>query len=115
MGSSELENLLAFHMEAIGIPFTREIGFDSVAVGEIAAKRRWRWDFCQPESKLLIEVDGGTYSGGRHVQGAGYEADCEKQAFALVNGWRVLRVTGKQVRSGLALKWIELIWEGRED
>lgn len=69
--------------------------------------RRWRFDFAWPAHMLAVEVDGGTYSGGRHTRGAGYERDCEKANEAVLRGWRVLRVTTQQVDSGEALAWIE--------
>ena len=68
-----------------------------------APPRRWRLDFAWPEAWVAVEVDGGTWSGGRHVRGAGIEADCEKVSEAAVLGWRVLRVTGDMVRSGRAV------------
>jgi hypothetical protein len=35
------------------------------------------------------------------------EADAEKYGEAMVLGWRVLRVTPRQVKTGMALRWIE--------
>ena len=61
-------------------------------------KRKWRFDFCWPEIKLAVEVEGGTWSGGRHNTGKGFEDDCEKYAEAALLGWTVLRVTGKMIK-----------------
>lgn len=74
--------------------------------------RRWRFDFAWPERKLALEIEGGTYSGGRHVRGDGFEADCEKYNTAALLGWTVLRVTGRMVRKGLAAELLEkaLTW-----
>jgi very-short-patch-repair endonuclease len=71
--------------------------------------RRWRFDLAWPDAKLAVEVEGGVYveGGSRHTRGPGYEADCQKYAEALVLGWRVLRVTPRQVKTGMALRWIE--------
>jgi very-short-patch-repair endonuclease len=77
----------------------RQVGFDS--------KRKWAFDFAWVEHKLALEVDGGTWSRGRHNRGAGYEEDCKKINEATCQGWRVLRVTTKQVESGEAIDWIE--------
>lgn len=70
-------------------------------------KRRFRADFCWPEERLVIEVDGATWKGkfGRHTSGPGYERDCEKRAIAVINGWRFINVTSRQVRDGQALEW----------
>ena len=56
--------------------------------------RKWRFDFAWPERKVAVEIDGGTYSGGRHVRGKGYEGDCNKLNAAVMAGWVVLRFTG---------------------
>jgi len=55
--------------------------------------RRFRFDFAYPEKRLAIEYEGGIFSYGRHIQGRGYERDCEKYNLAQLAGWRVLRYT----------------------
>lgn len=57
-------------------------------------KRRWRFDFCHRQSRIAIELEGGTWTGGRHVRGSGFERDCEKYNAAALLGWRVFRLTG---------------------
>lgn len=69
--------------------------------------RRWRFDYAWPDRSIAVEVDGAVWTGGRHTRGAGVEKDCEKYAEALLAGWRVLRVTTGQVKSGQALTWVE--------
>jgi len=96
---SHLEDLLAFQLRAAGLPTpVRELAF--------AKPRRWRFDFCWPAHSLALEVDGGSWTGGRHTRGAGVAADCEKACEAAIRGWRVLRVDGDQVRDGRALEWV---------
>lgn len=56
---------------------------------------------------MAVEIDGGVWSGGRHVRGGGYIADCEKLAEAAILGWRVLRVPTQWVTSGAALRLIK--------
>jgi len=68
--------------------------------------RRWESDFRILGTKILVEVEGGTWSGGRHTRGKGYEQDCEKYNWAAANGWTVLRFTTQQVNSGAAIKAI---------
>lgn len=72
-----------------------------------AYPRRWRFDFAWPEYLLAVEVEGGSYIGGRHSQGAGFHRDCEKYNEALLQGWRVLRVTPAHITSGEAIHWVE--------
>lgn len=71
-----------------------------------ASGRAFRADFLWPEHRLICEVQGGSYSGGRHTTGAGYERDRVKSVLAQLAGYRVLEVTGRHVRDGSALTWI---------
>lgn len=71
---------------------------------KFAEHRRWKADFLILGTRILIEVEGGTWSGGRHTRGKGYENDCEKYSWAAANGWTVLRFTTGQVNSGDAVK-----------
>lgn len=61
--------------------------------------RKWRFDFAWPDAKLALEVDGGTFSGGRHTRGKGFEEDCIKLNEAAKLGWFVLRATGRLVKN----------------
>jgi hypothetical protein len=81
--------------------------------------RKWRFDYAYPtwsasETRLrntageglAIEVDGGSWSDGRHTRGSGYAADCEKLNEAALLGWTVIRVTCAHIKSGEAIAWI---------
>ena len=115
---STAEILLAEQLTQAGIPFEREVPF-AASMG-----RKWRADFMVADialgggnlmeaierarhNRLLIEVDGGGYIRGRHSRGSGIEADAEKQSAAAILGYRVLRVTPKQVEDGRALAWVK--------
>lgn len=104
---SDAELLLAVQLEQAGIPFEREYRF--------APPRRWRADFAVLEipawngpkqvwrpRRLLIEVEGGSFTGG-HKRGRAYESDCDKNNAAMNLGWRVYRFTPAQVEDGRAL------------
>lgn len=69
--------------------------------------RDFRCDFAWPVPRLIVEVEGGTYTGGRHVTGKGFERDAEKYARLTLDGWTVLRVTRLMVTSGEALSMVE--------
>ena len=69
--------------------------------------RRWRVDFAWPEYGLLVEIEGGTWSGGRHTRGKGFEDDCRKYGRLVLDGWRVLRFTSGMVEDGSALEMLD--------
>ena len=95
-----MPTLLDVHLLAEKIPYTTEFRFHP--------KRRWRFDYLIGE-KLAVEVDGAVYSRGRHVTGKGFEGDCEKANEALILGYRVLRFSTGQVKSGMAIDTIKRI------
>ena len=102
MKASSLEKLLISHMVALKLPeYQAEYRFD--------AFRRWRFDFAWPDLKLAVEVEGGTWAGGRHTTGSGFEKDCEKYNSAAAQGWTVLRYTGGLIKSGAAIQQIEAV------
>ena len=71
--------------------------------------RRWRFDFAWTDCKLAAEIDGGTWSGGRHVTGKGHQQDAEKANAAIELGWHVLRFDSGAVKSGRALEQVERV------
>lgn len=95
---SEGEATLAQHLKAHSIGFEQEFKFHET--------RKWRADFLITGHKLLVEVEGGIWSGGRHTRGSGYQADMEKYNAATVLGYQVLRFSTAQVKSGMAIKAI---------
>lgn len=99
---SDAEEALAAQLAAVGIPHTRQAKFAK------SPKNRWfRADFAFPEHGLLVEVQGGGYSAGRHHRPQGYASDCVRMGRALALGWRLLYVTPQQVTSGEALQMVQ--------
>jgi len=68
--------------------------------------KRYRADFAHPQSKCLIEIQGGTYMRGRHVTGSGYERDARKYNLAMLSGWKVFLLTSATAKDHA---WIEMI------
>lgn len=78
-------------------------------VGE-EKQRKWRFDFAWLKEKIAVEIEGGVWSRGRHVQPAGYEADREKYGTALAQGWRVLSVTTRMVKNRLGINLLKRVF-----
>jgi very-short-patch-repair endonuclease len=57
------------------------------------AEREWRADYCWPSARLILEVEGGVWTGGRHTRGAGFMADMVKYNRMTELGFRLLRTT----------------------
>ena len=68
--------------------------------------RKWRFDFCWPEQRLAVEIEGSVWTNGRHTRGSGFIADTEKYNTATLMGWRVLRFDGGAVNDGTAIQTI---------
>ena len=93
------ERLLSKQLEALKIEYTTEFRFHP--------ERKWRADFRINGYPILIEVEGGIWSQGRHTRGKGFEGDCEKYAEAIILGYSVLRFSTQQVKRGYAINIIE--------
>lgn len=72
-------------------------------------ERKWRFDFAWPEKKIAVEIEGGVRAMGRHQRPEGFSNDIQKYNRAVMLGWRVLRFTGRMVKSGEALSQLEEI------
>lgn len=85
--------------KAMGLPTPqREFRF--------APPRRWRFDYLFGD-RIALEIEGGAWTGGRHTRGAGFIADMEKYNTATIMGYRVLRCTPGQLRSGEGLELVK--------
>ncbi|MDM1760677.1 hypothetical protein [Acinetobacter sp. 251-1] len=100
---SEGEATLAQHLKLYNIEFQAEFQFNP--------ERKWRADFYIVGSNVLIEVEGGIWSGGRHTRGKGYIADMEKYNSAQLLGYSVYRYSTEQVKSGKAIEDIRRLVE----
>jgi len=115
---SNIEDNLSAQITALGLPEPeREYRFGAIAAGgtgkglrarlQDAGLQDWRFDFAWPDRGFAVEVEGGTWIGGRHTSGAGFEEDCRKYNAAALVGWIVLRYTSGMVESALAITQIE--------
>ncbi len=72
-----------------------------------APPRKWRFDYCWPEAKLALEIEGGVWTSGRHNRGSGFLKDMEKYNEACCLGWRILRCTPKEFARGSIIPVIQ--------
>ena len=106
--TSALEDLFAMQLDAAGLGgYVREF--------RAIPGRKFRFDFCFKQERLLIEINGGTYNGGSHGRGVGINRDYEKNNLAVLNNWRVLSFDTKQVKSGEALQVTEQIINQKQE
>lgn len=107
-GRESLELAMLQHLKALKLDegMQREWRF---------CERGWRFDFAWPARRVALEVEGGTFSGGRHTRGSGFAEDCDKYNRAALMGWWVLRATGGHVRSGKAASWVAQALEARTE
>lgn len=98
---SDLESAFLVTCRQLGLPEPeREFRF--------APPRRWRADFAWPTLRVLVEIEGGIWTGGRHTRGSGFEADMAKYNAAALAGWTVLRFGGTAIKSGNAARMTAL-------
>jgi len=76
--------------------------------------RQYRADFCWPAQMLILEIEGGTWTKGRHVRPQGFQNDIHKYNSAVLLGYRVLRATTKDVEDGTALTTLETAFAASE-
>jgi very-short-patch-repair endonuclease len=119
---SAAEHDLEVSLRLRDVPAIREYRFGAEACGgpgrglrerlKAAGLKDWRADFAILDHSLLIEIEGGGWTGGRHTTGAGFEADLIKYDAAMRLGWNVYRCSPGMVTSGQAIKTIMQLLDG---
>ena len=90
------EEAFALHCRAHNLAPVREHRF--------CEGRKWAFDFAWPETKIAVEIEGGTAFGrSRHSKGQGFVNDCQKYNAAARLGWKVFRFTTEMVMAGEAI------------
>ena len=88
--------MLATQLKMLRIEFEQEFMFHP--------ERKWRADFHITGKKILVEVEGGIWSGGRHTRGKQYIVNMDKYNSVTMMGYQVIRFSTEQVKSGLAIQ-----------
>lgn len=94
----QAQALLEIHMSELRIKWTPEFKFHPT--------RKWKADY-KVSPSVLVEIEGGVFSQGRHTRGVGYTKDCEKYNEAQSLGYKVYRFTTQQVLTGKAKEFLK--------
>lgn len=106
--ASELANLFHWQVRMSEVP-------NPVPEFRALPDRQYKWDFGWPAYRLLVEIQGGTFSRKKmgHNSGSGLHRDYEKLNLAVLAGWRQFMFAEHHIRDGKALLWIqEIIAQG---
>ena len=103
---SDLEQAFQYHLRIQGFP-------EPVREYRFMAGRKFQADFAWQDQMIMVELEGGVYSGGRHVRGKGYELDVIKYDYAALQGWTLLRFTRGMVDDLSAFKMLRLAFAKR--
>ena len=98
---SELEAVFALQLMTANVKFQQEY--------QAIPGRRYRWDFAiEPidDTRLLIELNGGTWTKGGHSTGGGIQRDYAKANAAVCHGFRQLTFTAQDVHDLTALDMV---------
>lgn len=69
--------------------------------------RDFRLDLAWPSKRVGLEIQGAQH----RIKGR-FSADIEKRALGLLEGWRILEVSRKEISDGRALAWLERALSG---
>lgn len=61
--------------------------------------RKFRADYAWPEHRVLLELQGGVYTFGKHGRGSGIVKDMEKVSEASALGWLTIQILPKDLMS----------------
>ncbi len=104
MSKSDLEADFAFQIRVAGLPVPeREYRWHPT--------RKFRADFAWPKFMIIVEIEGGVWSRGRHTRGSGFIKDCLKYNEAAILGWTVIRLAGAMITDGVGLDYLEQMLE----
>ena len=102
MTKSDLEETFSYQLKVLNLP-------EPIREHRFHPERKFRFDFAWLPEMIAVEIEGGTWSKGRHNRPMGFGKDCEKYNEAQRLGWVVYRFTGDMVKSGEAINFMEKI------
>lgn len=111
---ADLEDWFAAQLDDAGIEYEREYRFAKhLRRPDTGRPYMYRSDFfIQPD--ILVEVEGGIWTGGRHTQPKGFIADIEKYNLAQRLGYRVIRTHRATIKDESAITLVVEMVNERE-
>jgi len=97
--TSKFELQFAGMLDKINISYVQQYALTDLEMAQLPSfmqpniKRsisRFRYDFMLPDHKLIFEIDGGLFSGGRHIHALGYIKDRAKYLVAFLCGYHII-------------------------
>ncbi|MEG2271079.1 MAG: hypothetical protein RSC05_02290 [Acinetobacter sp.] len=95
----EAEETLFQELEEHSIGYERKFQFEPT--------KHWRFDFHIVKLRLLIEIAGGPWSGGRGGKLANKAWSLDRYDIAEEMGYTFVRLEPHQIESGYAINWIQ--------
>lgn len=89
-----------------------QFGVECVKEYKFYKSRRWRFDYALPAYKIALEVEGGVWTGGRHINPKGFLGDMQKYNTATLLGWRVFRTVPDRLFSSQTISLIRCAISG---
>jgi len=69
--------------------------------------RKWKFDYCWPDKKIAVEIEGAAWTQGRHTRGGGFIADMTKYNAAGKLGWKIFRFTPQELKRGIVMDFMK--------
>ena len=88
----------------------QELGLNVVKEFQFCKDRKFKSDYYLPQLNLIIECEGGIYTGQAHGSIKGILRDIEKYNLATILGYKVLRYTPDRLYSNEVLNAIKQIY-----
>ncbi len=104
---SDLEEQFLAMLESLGGSLSKGVRTNYIPYDDA----KFEIDFAWPEILVAVEIDGGTFTRGKHTRGTGYDIDCQKRNRLTSDGWRVLvfTTTDLKKRSRIVLPLLRTI------
>ncbi len=101
MKDSPLELLFDVQLEQAGLPAA-----DLKDCALVGSPKAWRYDRIWTAQGVIVEIEGGVWSQGRHTRGKGFIEDCTKYNWATSQGWRLFRFTEWHLNKNLVVPFM---------